>query len=36
MSTLASYKNMKVLKITDFELGKDLGKGKFGRVKVAK
>jgi len=27
---------MKLIKLTDLELGRDLGKGKFGRVKVAK
>ena len=36
MSTSASYKNIKQLKISDFEIGKDLGKGKFGRVKIAR
>ena len=36
MSTEASIKNSKQIKITDFELGKELGKGKFGKVKIAK
>ena len=36
MSTSASYINVKQPKITDFELGRDLGKGKFGNVKFAR
>lgn len=36
MSTSASFPTLKQVKISDFELGKDLGKGKFGRVKVAR
>ena len=36
MSTSVSLKNLKQIGISDFELGKDLGKGKFGRVKIAR
>lgn len=36
MSTSSSYKNLKPFKISDFELGRELGKGKFGRVKLAR
>jgi len=36
MSTSASFKKLKEVKISDFYLGKDLGKGKFGRVKIVK
>ena len=36
VSTSSSCKSMRQLKISDFELGKELGKGKFGRVKLAR
>ena len=36
MSTSVSLKNIREVGISDFELGRDLGKGKFGRVKIAK
>lgn len=36
MSTSASFKKIKEVKISDFYLGKDLGKGKFGKVKIVK
>lgn len=36
ISTSASNKCIKPIKITDFELGKNLGKGKFGNVKLAR
>lgn len=36
VSTNSSNKISKELKISDFELGKDLGKGKFGCVRIAK
>lgn len=35
MSTSSSKKSVRSLKITDFNLGRDLGKGKFGQVRVA-
>ena len=36
MSTSTSHKNTHQLKISDFEIGKLLGKGKFGKVMLAK
>lgn len=35
VSTSSSKKSVRSLKITDFSLGRDLGKGKFGTVRIA-
>lgn len=36
ISTSSSNKCIRTIKISDFELGKNLGKGKFGNVKMAR
>lgn len=36
MSTHSSYKSSRQLKVGDFELGKELGKGKFGLVRMVR
>lgn len=36
ISTVSSCKSMRVMSIEDFGIGKDLGRGKFGMVKLAR
>lgn len=36
VSTNSTFKNVKQLKIGDFELGREVGRGRFGVVKVAR
>jgi serine/threonine protein kinase len=35
-ASTSSNKATKQFKLSDFEIGKNLGKGKFGKVKIAK
>lgn len=36
MSTNSTLKNPKQLKVTDFETGREIGRGRFGIVKIAR
>lgn len=36
VSTNSTFKNIKQIKITDFQIGKQIGRGRFGVVKLAR